>query len=940
MKLALRARAARFVVVSAFGTLACACASGDPNIEEEPQLQPFTRVEDSPAAALFGVHGRSADDVWLVGADDGQGPLALHWDGHDWERRATGTRGDLWWVHALDGGPVLAAGTDGTILSYEGGKFTRMPTPALGKHIVFGVWAAGAKDVYAVGSTAGRNGFVWHYDGQSFRELALPDTLPVDEYRDTPAFFKVWGASPSDVWVVGAHGVVLRGNASDGFRLVPSGTEATLFTVHAADDRVLIVGGESTGVILESQGDKLVDRSPDAAPLLQGTCVTADGTAWATGLGGSIYRSRAGKFSPVDSGIDFTATQSLHSTWVDPKGGVWAVGGNVLTPPLSAGIALHSGEQAVSEFRVEPVQPPAPTCPQAAVDPFPDGSIARRWNEQLLNAIRRDTPRPTVHARNLFHTSIAMWDAWAAYNGAKGYLVQGPAQVLGDAELEETLSYAAYRVLSHRYVSATGGGISQACFDAFMARLGYEPTDVTEEGDSPRALGNRIGAAVIAAFADDGANEAKNYASLEPYVPENPNLVVDVPGTRVDDPIRWQRLVLAQAVTQNGIPQGAGAQDYVGPHWGAVTPFSLVRPAPNAPYLDIGEPPTALDDKLVDAAVDIVRRSSELDIDDGVLMDISPGAYGNNPLGTNDGKGHSLNPATGAPYAPELVKRGDFTRSLAEFWADGPKSETPPGHWNTLANSVAAHPLAKHRLFGAGDALDPLSWDVHVYLALNGALHDAAIAAWELKRVYTSARPITLIRYMAGLGQRSDSRKPSYNKDGLPLIDGLIELITAESAAPGARHAHLARYVGELAVRAWRGEPGDRAHDVGGVAWIRALEWVPYQRRTFVTPAFPGYVSGHSTFSRAAARVLAGITGDDFFPGGIGSFGCDPGYLVFEHGPTARVELQWGTYFDAADQAGQSRLWGGIHISHDDFDGRRIGERIGSAALDRVKELF
>jgi hypothetical protein len=107
-----------------------------------------------------------------------------------------------------------------------------------------------------------------------------------------------------------------------------------------------------------------------------------------------------------------------------------------------------------------------------------------------------------------------------------------------------------------------------------------------------------------------------------------------------------------------------------------------------------------------------------------------------------------------------------------------------------------------------------------------------------------------------------------------------------------------------------------------------------------VTPAFPGYVSGHSSFSRAAAHVLAAITGDEFFPGGLATFGCDPGYLVFEHGPSQRIELQWATYYDAADQAGQSRLWGGIHVRHDDFDGRRIGARIGATALERAKAFY
>jgi hypothetical protein len=284
--------------------------------------------------------------------------------------------------------------------------------------------------------------------------------------------------------------------------------------------------------------------------------------------------------------------------------------------------------------------------------------------------------------------------------------------------------------------------------------------------------------------------------------------------------------------------------------------------------------------------------------------------------------------------------RGDFTRVLAEFWADGPKSETPPGHWNTLANSVADSPLHERRLFGQGVVVDSLAWDVHVYLALNGALHDAAIAAWELKSVYSSARPITLIRYYAALGQRSDPDGPSYHPDGLPLLDGVIEVITESSVQPGERHSHLGRYVGELAVYSWRGEPGDRENEVGGVGWIRALDWIPYQRRTFVTPAFPGYVSGHSTFSRAGAEVLSALTGSEFFPGGLGSASFDPGYLVFEGGPSTPVELQWATYYDAADQAGQSRLWGGIHIYLDDFDGRRIGASVGKDAVELAASYF
>ena len=114
---------------------------------------------------------------------------------------------------------------------------------------------------------------------------------------------------------------------------------------------------------------------------------------------------------------------------------------------------------------------------------------------------------------------------------------------------------------------------------------------------------------------------------------------------------------------------------------------------------------------------------------------------------------------------------------------------------------------------------------------------------------------------------------------------------------------------------------------------MRARDWIPYQRRTFVTPAFPGFVSGHSTFSRSAATVMAAYTGSEFFPGGLHEFVApQKGYLKFEQGPSAETRLQWATYFDAADEAGQSRLWGGIHVWPDD----QIGRYAGAAAGERV----
>jgi hypothetical protein len=276
---------------------------------------------------------------------------------------------------------------------------------------------------------------------------------------------------------------------------------------------------------------------------------------------------------------------------------------------------------------------------------------------------------------------------------------------------------------------------------------------------------------------------------------------------------------------------------------------------------------------------------------------------------------------------------------MAEFWADGPKSETPPGHWNVLANGVSDSPNFPRQFGGTGPSLPALEWDVKLYLALNGALHDAAIAAWEQKRAFTRARPIALLRWYSSKGQSTDSTANDYDAAGLPVVPGLLERVTLTSAGPGQPHEGLAP--GTWAVRAWKGSPSDPVNQVGGVGWQSLATWVTYQRSTFVTPAFPGFISGHSTFSRAGAEVLADFTGSPFFPGGLGTFVAEQNqFLTFERGPSVRVELQWATYYDAADQAGQSRLWGGIHIVPDDFEGRRAGQQAGLAAAALARRYF
>ncbi|MDH5281604.1 MAG: hypothetical protein OEW52_10720, partial [Thermoleophilia bacterium] len=196
-----------------------------------------------------------------------------------------------------------------------------------------------------------------------------------------------------------------------------------------------------------------------------------------------------------------------------------------------------------------------------------------------------------------------------------------------------------------------------------------------------------------------------------------------------------------------------------------------------------------------------------------------------------------------------------------------------------------------------------------------------------------------MIRHLAGKGQSSERSLRSYDPDGLPLIPELVELVTSESSAPGERHAALADHVGEIAIRTWRGPPKDPTNE-SGVGWILGERWVPYQKATFVTPAFPGFVSGHSTFSRAGAEVLAAVTGSPFFPGGLFEQRFSPGYLKFEHGPSEPITLQWATYYDASDEAGISRLYGGIHVAADDFAGRRVGSRVGTQAWALAQRYF
>lgn len=624
-----------------------------------------------------------------------------------------------------------------------------------------------------------------------------------------------------------------------------------------------------------------------------------------------------------------------------------------------------------------PAPSPAP-APAPTTATIPGETVAHRWMDVLLEAIRKDYARPVVHARNLFHVAAAMYDAWAAFDQrASPYLLgrersgyacatlAAPSVDDTDAARQRAISYAAHRLIRHRFAKSPGWMQTYDRADALLASI--DPAAVSGSTSDPvAALGRHIADCFIAFGLRDGSNEANDYANVD-YVPVNPPIRPVEPGNpAIVDRDRWQPISLTRFVDQAGNVLDA-APPFLGAEWGRVEPFSLVsgdrevrdRDGASWPvWLDPGPPPRSTDADGSDYAWTFSLVSvwaSHLDSSDGIVVDISPGAIGNiggryldgpvDPLvfyrraeGGDPGTGHPLNPATGQAYAPQRVPRGDYTRVLAEFWADGPQSETPPGHWFVILNGIVDDPRLSRRI-GTRDVTDPLEWLVKSYFAMGGAMHDAAIAAWSVKGWYDTVRPLSAIRALATSGQRSDPALASYSPQGMALEPGLVELVTPADPLAGAAGEH----VGKIKLYTWRGPAyvADPRRDVAGVGWILAENWWPYQRPDFVTPPFAGYVSGHSTYSSAAATLLERLTGDAYFPGGLAEYTAPADtFLRFEHGPSVEVKLQWATYRDAADQCSLSRIWGGIHPPADDLPGRRMGKRVGDSAWTAALGYF
>ena len=327
----------RFAALALLCGLLAACGG-----DEEPDAPKWQLVFQDLPGALISVSGTSERDVWAVGGDpgDGSGAFALHFDGSAWKQISPGQPVDLWWVHAIPGGPVFIGGSAGTILKYEGGKFQQMSTPS--NATVFGIWGTSATDLWAVGGQPAAAGavFVWRYDGTNWVDAPGLPSIPIASY------FKVWGRSATDVRIVGMDGVILHWDGTT-FTQPKSPTTQRLLTLHTDGDGPWVaVGGLARAVILEDAGDGWKDVTPPESDRAMIGVRMQGQTGYAVGNTGTVLaRGKAG-WVEERHGIDVFS--DFHSVFIDPKGGVWAAGGDIVALPLINGILLHKGAKVPS----------------------------------------------------------------------------------------------------------------------------------------------------------------------------------------------------------------------------------------------------------------------------------------------------------------------------------------------------------------------------------------------------------------------------------------------------------------------------------------------------------------------------------------------------------------------------------------------------------------
>lgn len=304
---------------------------------------PFQVVAEELPSALMSIQGTSATDVYAVGSDTGSGPLIVHFDGTSWTTLDAGVTGDVWWVHPTAAGAVMV-GEDGLILEYDkaSGAFTQVPGPD--SIVLFGVWGAADNDLWTVGGDTygGIDPVIWRNNSGTW----APFTDPLLANYTAPAmFYKVQGSSASEVYVVGTGGNILRWDGS-ALSAEASGVTSNLFTVHTGSGEPIAVGGYGQSLILHHEGGAWVDHSPGFTPQTNGVYARGS-TVVAVGAQGSVVRW-GGNTWTADAAKP--TTRDLHGVYIDPDGGVWAVGGALSSNPLTSGVVVYDGPATIPGF--------------------------------------------------------------------------------------------------------------------------------------------------------------------------------------------------------------------------------------------------------------------------------------------------------------------------------------------------------------------------------------------------------------------------------------------------------------------------------------------------------------------------------------------------------------------------------------------------------------
>ena len=316
-------------------------------------VRPVALALQGLPGALLSIAGTSATDVYAVGADghDGLGPYVVHYSGGYWRRLNTGlTAGNLWWISVTPiDGAFYMSGEKGLVLRYDpsSGAFTPMSVP--GTQVLFGIWGTTANDIWAVGgdlSNEDTGGVVWHYDGTQWtQDQFIGRVRPAG----LPTLYKVWGRSNTDVWVVGRLGLVFH---FDGVHWTQANVDlggaapedVPLFTLHGNAAQTVAVGGFLNGTIFELQGTSFEDLATPGTPQMNGVFMRPDGSGAAVGVGGAVaFRNGTGwllQRPGLNTPLDF------HGTWIDPDGGIWAVGGDV-SINLDRGMIAYGGPAAI-----------------------------------------------------------------------------------------------------------------------------------------------------------------------------------------------------------------------------------------------------------------------------------------------------------------------------------------------------------------------------------------------------------------------------------------------------------------------------------------------------------------------------------------------------------------------------------------------------------------